>query len=61
MPDDRDARRLAAVMVTDIAGISADLGEESTNLGAQQIKQQLSVKALAIADARPAIILSLFR
>ena len=48
-------------MVTDIAGIDADLGEESTNLGPRQIKQQLSVKALAIANARPAIILSLFR
>ena len=44
----------------DIAGIDADLGAESTDLVAQQVKQQFGVQALAIANAQPAIILGLF-
>ena len=40
--------------------VDADLAEESANLQAIQIKQQLGVQALAIANAGPQSILSLF-
>ena len=41
--------------------VDADLAEESANLQAFQIKQQLGVRALAIANAGPNSILELFR
>jgi len=40
--------------------VDADLAKESAALQAAQIKQQLAVKALAIANDQPKIILSLF-
>ncbi len=41
--------------------VDADLAEESASLQALQIKQQLGVQALAIANAGPQSILSLFQ
>ena len=41
--------------------VDADLAEESANLQALQIKQQLGVQALAIANAGPQSILALFQ
>jgi flagellin len=41
--------------------VDADLASESANLQAFQIKQQLGVQALAIANSGPQAILSLFR
>ena len=40
--------------------VDADLAQESANLQALQIKQQLGVQALAIANAGPQSILQLF-
>jgi flagellin len=41
--------------------VDADLAKESARLQALQVKQQLGVQALSIANQRPQIILSLFR
>ncbi len=41
--------------------VDANLAKESANLQALQVKQQLGVQALSIANQRPQIILSLFR
>ena len=41
--------------------VDADLAEESANLQAIQIKQQLGVQAFAIANGSPQSILSLFQ
>ena len=41
--------------------VDADLAQESANLQAYQIKQQLGVQALAIANAGPQSILALFQ
>lgn len=41
--------------------VDADLAEESATLQALQVKQQLGVQALSIANARPQLVLSLFR
>jgi len=41
--------------------VDADLAEESANLQALQIKQQLGIQALAIANAGPQNILALFQ
>ena len=41
--------------------VDADLAQESANLQALQIKQQLGVQALAIANAGPQSILALFQ
>ena len=41
--------------------VDADLAEESAKLQALQIKQQLGVQALAIANAGPQSILALFQ
>ena len=41
--------------------VDANLAQESANLQALQVKQQLGVQALSIANQRPQIILSLFR
>jgi len=40
--------------------VDADMAEESAKLQAMQIKQQLGVQALAIANSNPQLILSLF-
>jgi flagellin len=40
--------------------VDADLARESARLQALQVKQQLGVQALSIADSQPQIILSLF-
>ena len=41
--------------------VDADLAEESAKLQALQVKQQLGVQALSIANSSPQILLSLFR
>jgi flagellin len=41
--------------------VDADLAEESANLQALQIKQQLGIQALAIANSGPQNILALFQ
>ena len=41
--------------------VDADMNEESTNLSALQVKQQLGVQALGIANSSSQSILSLFR
>ncbi|MFO1187086.1 MAG: flagellin [Alphaproteobacteria bacterium] len=41
--------------------VDADLAVESANLQALQVKQQLGVQSLSIANQRPQILLSLFR
>ena len=41
--------------------VDADLAKESANLQSLQIKQQLGVQALGIANARPQALLGLFR
>jgi len=41
--------------------VDANLAEESAKLQALQVKQQLGVQALSIANARPQTVLSLFR
>ena len=41
--------------------VDADLAKESARLQALQVKQQLGVQALSIANQQPQIILSLFR
>ena len=41
--------------------VDADMNAESTKLQALQVRQQLGVQALSIANQRPQTILSLFR
>ncbi len=41
--------------------VDADMNEESTKLAALQVKQQLGVQALGIANSTSQTILSLFR
>jgi flagellin len=41
--------------------VDADMAKESARLQSLQVKQQLGVQALTIANAQPQIILSLFR
>jgi flagellin len=41
--------------------VDADLAQESARLQSLQVKQQLGVQALSIANSQPQIILSLFR
>jgi flagellin len=41
--------------------IDADMAKESANLQSLQIKQQLGVQALGIANSRPQTLLGLFR
>jgi flagellin len=41
--------------------VDADLANESARLQALQVKQQLGVQALGIANARPQTVLALFR
>ena len=41
--------------------VDADMAVESARLQSLQVKQQLGVQALSIANSQPQIILSLFR
>jgi flagellin len=41
--------------------VDADLAVESAQLQSLQVKQQLGIQALSIANARPQTVLSLFR
>jgi flagellin len=41
--------------------VDADLAKESANLQALQVKQQLGMQALSIANQAPSVVLSLFR
>jgi len=41
--------------------VDADLAKESAQLQALQVKQQLGIQALSIANSSPSIITSLFR
>ncbi|MCK5574949.1 MAG: flagellin, partial [Sphingomonadales bacterium] len=41
--------------------VDADLAKESANLQALQVKQQLGIQALSIANQSPQSILSLFQ
>ncbi|MFZ0851073.1 MAG: flagellin, partial [Hyphomicrobiaceae bacterium] len=41
--------------------VDADMNEESTKLQALQVKQQLGIQALSIANSSSQSILSLFR
>jgi flagellin len=50
-------------ILTDGVGnlVDADMAEESANLASLQVKQQLGVQALSIANATPQVILRLFQ
>jgi flagellin len=41
--------------------VDADLAKESARLQSLQVKQQLGIQALSIANAAPQVILNLFR
>lgn len=41
--------------------VDANMGKESANLQAEQVKQQLAAKSLSLANATPQVLLSLFR
>nr|WP_236634337.1 flagellin [Caulobacter sp. X] len=54
--------RLADALETGVGNlVDADLGRESAKLQAGQIKESVATKALAIANAAPQWILSLFK
>ena len=54
--------KLSDVVTTGIGNlVDADLAKESANLQALQVRQQLGVQALSIANQAPQTILSLFR
>ena len=56
------ADKLSDVIETGIGNlVDADLAKESAKLNALQVKQQLGVQALSIANQAPSVILSLFR
>jgi len=56
------ADRLSDVIETGIGNlVDADLAKESANLQALQVKQQLGIQALSIANQSPQAILSLFQ
>jgi len=59
----QDFNKTVADAVTEGLGsiVDADLAEESAKLQALQVKQQLGVQALSIANSSPQILLSLFR
>jgi len=41
--------------------VDADMAKESAQLQALQVKQQLGVQALSIANSQPQLLLSLFK
>lgn len=54
--------KLSDTITTGIGNlVDADLAKESANLQALQVKQQLGVQALSIANQAPQAITSLFR
>lgn len=56
------ANKLSDTIETGIGNlVDADLAKESANLQALQVKQQLGIQALSIANQAPQILLSLFR
>jgi flagellin len=56
------ANKLSDTIQTGIGNlVDADLAKESANLQALQVKQQLGVQALSIANQAPQVLLSLFR
>jgi flagellin len=56
------ANKLSDTIETGIGNlVDADLAKESANLQALQVKQQLGVQALSIANQAPQVLLSLFR
>jgi flagellin len=59
----QDFNKTVADAVTEGLGsiVDADLAEESARLQALQVKQQLGVQALSIANGSPQILLSLFQ
>ena len=55
-------QKLSDSLTTGIGNIvDADMAVESAKLQSLQVKQQLGVQALAIANQAPGIVLSLFR
>ena len=48
-------------LVVACALVDADMNEESTKLQALQVKQQLGIQSLAIANSQTQIILKLFQ
>jgi len=56
------ASKLSDAIETGIGNlVDADLAKESANLQALQVKQQLGIQALSIANQAPSVLLSLFR
>tara|TARA_Y100000590_G_scaffold366543_1_gene425936 strand:- start:106 stop:1011 length:906 start_codon:yes stop_codon:yes gene_type:complete len=54
--------KLTDVLVDGVGNlVDADMGEESARLQALQVKQQLGVQAIAIANSQPQAVLGLFR
>ena len=54
--------KLTDVLVDGIGNlVDADMGEESARLQALQVKQQLGIQAISIANAQPQSVLGLFR
>jgi flagellin len=55
-------QKLADTLTTGIGNlVDADMATESAKLQSLQVKQQLGVQALSIANSAPQVILSLFR
>jgi flagellin len=56
------ASKLSDTIETGIGNlVDADLAKESANLQALQVKQQLGIQALSIANQAPSVLLGLFR
>ena len=56
------ANKLSDTIETGIGNlVNADLAKESANLQALQVKQQLGIQALSIANQSPNVLLALFR
>ena len=54
--------KLTDVLVDGVGNlVDADMGEESARLQALQVKQQLGIQAISIANAQPQSVLGLFR
>ncbi len=54
--------KLTDVLVDGVGNlVDADMGEESASLQALQVKQQLGIQAISIANAQPQSVLGLFR
>ena len=54
--------KLTDVLIDGVGNlVDADMGEESARLQALQVKQQLGIQAISIANAQPSSILGLFR